>query len=169
MKEETKRIPILQLTEQGTSRIKDIVVREFPLTIFLNDQELVTLLCSPTNLKYLVIGFLLSEGLIKGKGEIKKIIVDDQKGEVLVEAEEGKGFSGQFLFKRLVTSGGGRGASFCSAPDAKCQARIESEIEISFSLMDDFVHRSEVFKATGGVHSATLCDKKGILVFTAAL
>jgi len=169
MKEETKRIPILQLTEQGTSKIEDIVVREFPLTIFLNDQELVTLLCSPTNLKYLVIGFLLSEGLIKGKGDIKKIIVDDQKGVVLVEAEENKGFSGQFLFKRLVTSGGGREASFRSAPDAKCQAKVESEIEISsnvvFSLMDDFVHRSEVFKATGGVHSAALCDKKGILIF----
>ncbi len=112
MKEETKRIPILQLTEQGTSRIKDIVVREFPLTIFLNDQELVTLLCSPTNLKYLAIGFLHSEGLIKGKGEIKKIIVDDQKGVVRVETEEDKGFAGELLFKHSVTSGGGRGLLF---------------------------------------------------------
>ncbi len=121
----------------------------------------------------MAIGFLLSEGLIKGKGDIKKIIVDDQKGVVRVETEEDKGFDGELLFKRSVTSGGGRGASFSSAPDAKCQARVKSKIEVSsnvvFALMDAFVHRSEVFKATGDVHSAALCDKKGILVFTAAL
>jgi FdhD protein len=34
-----------------------------------------------------------------------------------------------------------------------------------FSLMDDFEHRSEVFRVTGGVHSAALCDTEGILVF----
>ena len=31
--------------------------------------------------------------------------------------------------------------------------------------MDEFIQRSEVFKATGGVHSAALCDTKNILVF----
>jgi len=41
----------------------------------------------------LAIGFLFSEGLIKGKGDIKKIIVDDQKGVVRVETEEDKEFS----------------------------------------------------------------------------
>ena len=79
----------------------------------------------------MAIGFLFSEGLIKGKGDIKKIIVDDQEGVVRVETEEDKGFDGELLFKRSVTSGGGRGASFSSAPDAKCQTRVKSKIEIS--------------------------------------
>jgi len=52
----------------------------------------------------------------------------------------------------------------------KGQARVESDIEISahelFALIDEFVQRSKVFKATGGVHSAVLCDAKDILVFS---
>nr|MBC8512037.1 sulfurtransferase FdhD [Dehalococcoidia bacterium] len=39
MENETERIRVLRLTEEGKSSIEDIVVREFPLTIVLNNQE----------------------------------------------------------------------------------------------------------------------------------
>ncbi len=35
-----------------------------------------------------------------------------------------------------------------------------------FTLVSDFQHRSQVYRATGGVHSAALCDIKSILVFS---
>jgi len=35
-----------------------------------------------------------------------------------------------------------------------------------FTLVSDFQHRSQVYRATGGVHSAALCDTKSILVFS---
>jgi len=75
-KMEIERFPILQVTEQGRSEIEGIVTTEFPLTIVLNNRELVMLLCSPTKPDYLAIGFLFSEGLLKSKDEIKKITVD---------------------------------------------------------------------------------------------
>jgi FdhD protein len=165
-----EKFPIVRVTEQGMSQGEDITTMEFALTIILNNQELVTLLCSPADLKYLAIGFLVSEGLLKSKDEIKKIVVDDQRGVVRVETEEDKGLASQLLFKRLITSGCGRGASFYSAADVKNQARVESQIVISapqvFALVKEFQHRSQVYKATGGVHSAALCDTKSILVFS---
>jgi FdhD protein len=161
MKEETETFPILQITEQDRNRIQDEVAREFSLTIFLNSQELVTLLCSPTNLEYLVVGFLFSEGLIKGKGDIKEIVVDDQRVLVRAETEEGK--------RRRVPSGGRKRTSLSGAPDSGGQMKVTSEIEISpqkvVAMMDEFVRCSELFRATGGVHSAALCDTEGILVF----
>ncbi len=165
-----ERFPILRVTEQGRNQVEDIITRELALTIILNNQELVTLLCSPTDLKYLAIGFLSSEGLLKSKDEIKKIVVDDQRGVVRVETAEDKGLASQLLFKRLITSGCGRGASFYSAADVKNQAKVESQIRISapqvFALVKEFQHRSQVYRATGGVHSAALCDTKTILVFS---
>ena len=165
MEEEIEGFPILQLTENSRSDIEDIVVREFPLTIVLDNQELVTLLCSPTNLKYLVIGFLFSEGLLKSKDEIKKIVVDDQRGIAWVETERGKDFATELLFKY---SGGGRGRSFYSAADTQSQAKVESQVKISarqvFSLVSEFQHRCQIYQATGGVHGAALCDTKGIMV-----
>jgi len=170
MVSEVERVPILRLTEAGKSTTDDVVVREFPLTIILNNQELVTLLCSPKNLDYLAIGFLSSEGLLKSKDEIKKIMVDDRRGVARVETEESNKQAGELLFKRLITSGCGRGASFYSATDVGGQVKVESQVRISalevFELVREFQHRSQIFRTTGGVHSAALCDTKSILIFS---
>ena len=169
MANEVERIPILRLTEEGVTNIEDIVAREFPLTIILNNQELVTLLCSPTSLQYLAIGFLFSEGLLRRKDEIKRVIVDDQRGTVRVETKEDKTPANE-IFKRFITSGCGRGASFYSAADVQNQVKVESRTQISMSevlsLAREFQLRSQIYRATGGVHSAALCDTKDILVFS---
>ena len=160
--------PIQRVTKEGKQDSEDVVTIELPLTIIVNNKELTTLLCSPTDLKYLAIGFLASEGLIKGKAEIKKIIVDEKRGVARVEAVEDKELAPD-VFKRLITSGCGRGVSFHSAADVQEQSKVESQTTISnvevFTLVREFQHRSQVFKTTGGVHSAALCDTKNILVF----
>ena len=169
MENEIERIPIQRVTKEGRQDIEDVVVRELPLTIILNNQELVTLLCSPADLKYLAVGFLFSEGLLDSKDEIKKIFVDDQRGVVRVQTGEGKELAGELLFKRLITSGCGRGASLYSAADVGALAKVESKCGISapqvFNLVKEFQHSSQVFRATGGVHSAALCDTESILIF----
>ena len=162
-------LPIQRVTKEGKKDVEDMVTRELPLTIILNNRELVTLLCSPTGLRYLTVGFLSSEGLVKGKDEIKKITVDDQRGVVRVETEEDKEFANELIFKRFITSGCGRGASFYSAADVQGQAKVESQIGISalevFALVKEFQHCSRIYRATSGVHSAALCDTTSIIVF----
>ena len=169
-KMEIERFPILQITEQGRSEIEDIATTEFPLTIVLNNRELVTLLCSPTKPDYLAIGFLFSEGLLQSKDEIKKITVDSQGGVVRAETTEEKRVVDKPLLKPLIASGGGKGISYCRATDALGLAKVDSQIRVSphevFALVDKFVKHSQVFRVTGGVHSAALCDTQNILVFS---
>jgi FdhD protein len=169
MKEAIDILPILQLDERGMSNVRDAVVKEFPLTIVLNNRELVTLLCSPVNLKYLTIGFLFSEGLLNDKDEIKRITVDDRIGVGRVETKNEMDIPDELLFKRLISSGCGRGASFYSATDTINQ-RVESQTTIMsdevFSLVREFQGSSDVYLATHGVHSAALCDTKSILVLS---
>jgi FdhD protein len=164
-----ERFSIQRVTKEGRSNIKEVFARELPVTIILNNQELVTMLCSPTNLEYLAACFLASEGLIQSKDEIKKLLVDGERGVVRVETVEPKEWAQDILFKRIISSGCGRGASFYSAADAASQ-RVKSRTEIStdevFALVNEFQHSSEVYLATGGVHSAALCDRKRILVFS---
>ncbi len=169
MENKVESFPVLRLTKEGRSSIEKVVAKESPVTIILNNQELVTLLCSPADLRYLAAGFLSSEGFLKSKDEIKKIVVDDQRGVVRVETKEDKGFAQDALFKRLITSGCGRGTAFYSAADAASQ-KVESQMKISvnevFALVSEFQHGSKVYLATHGVHSAALCDRKGVLVFS---
>ena len=159
---------VLRVSESGTNEIKDTVAREFPVTVIVNNKELVTLLCTPSDIKYLAIGFLTSEGLVKGKDEIKKILVDDRTGVVRVDIT--REISGEVLFRRLITSGCGRGAAFSSITDigGKIQ-NIESSFQIAtvrlFDIIKDFQKRSEIYLKTGGVHSAALCTTDGIIIF----
>jgi len=166
---EVEKVPIWRLTDEGKSCADDVVVTEFSLTIVFNNQEMVTLLCSPASLDYLAIGFLSSEGLLKSRDEIKKVVVDERCGIVRVETKEENKGAGELVFKRLITSGCGRGTSLYSAAGVEGQVKVESKTKISalevFELVAEFQRRSQIFKATGGVHSAALCDNESILIF----
>jgi FdhD protein len=165
---QVEKVAISYVTPDGKQAAEDIIVREFPLTIMLNDLELVTLLCSPADLKYLALGFLFSEGLLKSKKDVRRVTVDERKGVVRVETTADMTADGEAVFKRLITPGCGRGASFYSAADTGLE-KVESGLTVTaaeiFELMKHFQHRSLVFRTTGGVHSAALCDKANILVF----
>jgi FdhD protein len=170
MEEGIDKVPALRITEQERTDIEDIVVREFPLTIIFNNQELVTLLCSPSNLKQLAVGYLVSEGLLKGIDEINRVTLDNRRGVVRVNTKSDEEIPREFLSKRLITSGCGRGSTFYAAADAQSATRVQSEKTLpanaAFALMKEFQHCSEVFRATGGVHSAALCDGDSIVLFS---
>jgi FdhD protein len=167
---EIEKVSIVKLTEEGKSEQEDIVVKEYPLTIILDNNELVTLLCTPDKMKYLAVGYLFSEGLIQSKDEITNVLVDEVRGVVRVTTGEDKSPAIEALSKRVITSGCGRGAAFYSAADAMTDVKIDTQIEIRseevYFLMNEFQHRSKVFRATGGVHSAALCSNKEILIFS---
>jgi len=57
-------------TDSSRDEVKTAVAREAPLTIMVNNQEVITLLCTPSDLNYLAIGFLYSEGFIASNYEL---------------------------------------------------------------------------------------------------
>ncbi len=169
MTDSLEKVEILRVTDQGQATVEDIVVGEFPMTLMLNDQELVTLLCTPSDLKYLAAGFLFSEGFIESKDDIRQVTASEGTGVVRVEIEAPEGIDRETLFSRIITSGCGRGASFYSATDLsgeKVQSLASIPVANILALTKEFQHRSETYRATGGVHSAALCDERSILVFS---
>jgi FdhD protein len=170
MTDETKRINALLITDKDRRDVEEVVTTEFGLTIVLNNREIVTLLCTPSSLKQLAVGYLASEGLLTSKEEIARIILDDRRGVVRVDTTTGEEPSPELLSKRLITSGCGRGSTFYTAADAQSMRQVQSDMTLStniiFELMREFQHRSQTFKATGGVHSAALCSTSSILLFS---
>lgn len=161
--------PVVRFHEGDSNMVEQAVAREFIFTIFLNDRELATLLCSPGNLQYLAAGYLASEGLLKDKSEIKRMAVDDWLGTAHIEIEGVNTADDEFFSKRLLTSGCGGGAIFFNVADA-ATPEVESQMQISpedvSTLVDEFQHRSQLYLATHGVHSAALADRKEILIFS---
>ncbi len=169
MTDSQEQIQILRVTDQSSTTVEDTIVGEFPMTIMLNDQELVTMLCTPSDLKYLAVGFLFSEGFIESKDDIRQVTVNQGTGVVRVDTEPIEGMDREALFSRIITSGCGRGASFYSTTDLsgeKVQSLTRIAVASILALTSEFQHRSETYRATGGVHSAALCDKRNILTFS---
>jgi FdhD protein len=162
-------VKIERINNGDRNYTEDIIVKEFPLTIVFNNHELVTLLCSPDDINYLAVGFLSSEGLLKNKDEIKKILVDERKGVVHIETVEEKKVDDELIFKRMITSGCGKGASFYSYADAQGNIKVDSQFSISSAeitaLVKEFQHHSQLYRETHGVHSAALCDRNSIVLF----
>lgn len=159
----------MRVTDHDSMTLEDTVVGEFPMTLMLNDQELVTMLCTPADLKYLAVGFLFSEGFIESKDDVKQVTVNQGTGVVRVDTTTAEGIDREALFSRIITSGCGRGASFYSATDLsgeKVQSLTKIAVASVLALTSEFQRRSETYRATGGVHSAALCDERNILVFS---
>lgn len=147
---------------------QDTVVQEVPVTLFLNGEEFVTLVCSPQYLKELAVGFLCSEGVLYQPSDLYDIKIDEQQG--LIHVEAAKGEAQQRFMKRYITSCCGRGrSSFYFVNDAQSMSMVDAPLEITprqiWQLASQLEERSTLFKETGGVHNAALCSKDELIVF----
>ncbi|NLV88001.1 MAG: sulfurtransferase FdhD, partial [Tissierellia bacterium] len=152
-----KEVNILRIKGENINEEEDILVIEYPFTIFLNDKEIITLLCSPKSLKELTVGFLYSEGFIDKLDNIEKIFIDEEKGLAYVNVKEEKPLVEKLQGKRTITSGCGKGTLFYNVLDSFKSKKIEKPLDIKIEeirdLMRKFNKNSELFLNTGGVHS----------------
>lgn len=147
----------------------DIVVTEKPLTVNLNNEELATLLSSPYERKELVVGFLATEGFIKRKSDIKKLLIDERDGIAWVETAEKQSQAGKLFLKRYLTSCCGRTRPhFYFANDALTAKTVTSTFTMSGRKILELMPSidSEIFVKTGGVHGGGICDDQQALHFT---
>ncbi|HHX75462.1 MAG TPA: formate dehydrogenase accessory sulfurtransferase FdhD, partial [Firmicutes bacterium] len=159
---------VIRFDAEGRHEIEDVVIREAPLTIYLNGEEFVTLLYTPEWAEMLAIGFLRSEGLIRNFAEIQSLRFDEEQGIVFVETADNF-VAGKLYGKRTVTSGCGKGTVFYHVLDALKGNPVTAESKIGAEeirqMMRQVQERAELFRQTGGIHSAALGDGKDLLYF----
>ena len=143
------------------------VTEEVPLTIEVNGKEIATLLCSPDNLPDLVAGFLYTSGLTNEAPRPEDIVIDTQRWNASVTVASA--LPEEMVFKRIYTSGCGRGIIFHSPLDIMQRAPLADGFQIKAatitSLMGIFLNSSAEHRETRGVHSAALADTENILIF----
>lgn len=163
-----EKFKIIKIKGDIEEIVEDVLVEEVPFTVNVDEKELVTLLCMPSDLEELAIGFLFTSGLIKNIGDIKKIIINQEQWACYIDLIN-QDMAKELVFKRLYTSGCGRGTLFYSAQDIINKTKVVSDFKIETekvnSLMADFQKKSENFLKTGGAHSAGLADENKILIF----
>lgn len=165
----TKSYDIWRINKEKINSEEDLIILEYPFTIFIDDEEIITLLCSPKSLEYLAIGFLHSEGFIDDYKAVDNIQIDEENGRAYVNLNIRKTFNEKLQGKRTITSGCGKGTVFYNVLDSFKSKKIKNEIEIKpaeiVALMRRFNNESELFHSTGGVHACAICYKNDIMYF----
>jgi FdhD protein len=145
---------------EGWSRTSDHLPSEMALAIYVNRQELVTILCTPTKLNCLVLGFLYAEGIISGIGDVASMQVceEDSLADVMLSNPEY-----ELPTHRTLTSGCGGGATF-KTEGQKVESDLVATPEEVLSLMKQLQNQMVLYRLCGGVHASALSDTKNLLV-----
>jgi FdhD protein len=161
---------ILKVSGNDVEGVVDSVASELPIRLIVNDQSLVTLLCTPSELEELAVGFLLSEGLLSKKESIKKLEIIEKELAIRIELSDVPDDFSSMFEKKTISSGCGKGITFTSYRTS-ADKRIEVKghiltLENIKSLLSTFRTISKLYLDTGGVHSAGLSDGREILFFS---
>jgi FdhD protein len=163
-----QQVNIERLTAGKREIVDADVVTEVTLTIFLNNKEIATLLCSPSALDFLAVGYLASAGLVSSRNDVRNVKLDKQHSTVHVETF--KEISGESA-KRGLSAGRSKGYSFYNFTDIIQGMKIYSEKRISaasiYKIVGEFKQQSNLNKLTAGSHCAALCDEETIVYFAA--
>jgi len=161
---------ILKVSGSNVEGVVDSVASELPVTLIVNREPLVTLLCTPSELEELAVGFLLTEGILRDKQALKNLEIDEKKLSVRIELSDLPSDFSKMFEKRTISSGCGKGITFTSYR-READRRIEAKgqllsLENIRKLLSTFRNISKLYLETGGVHSAGLSDGKKILLFS---
>lgn len=162
--------PALKAIDERLLPVQDMVSEEEPLTLYLNGKELVTMLCSPVEQRYLALGFLVSEGMIGNIADLTAFTVDEERGLIWAEADKVPDNAGRMYLKRCLTACCGRGrAEFYFANDARVSKEINSELRVRAQDINKYAllleHASATHQVTSGVHSGALAAGGSLICF----
>ena len=170
MNSTVKKRTVLKFKNGEMESVEDKIVTEFPVTVKINEEEFVTMVCSPQYIEDMVIGYLASEGVIRAYKDIKNIWVQEKEGYVHVTIDKLNPYFQNLQNKRYITSCCGasrQGFVFINdALTAKKMNGISVELSIKdcFQLMNKLQQSAATFQETGGVHNAAICDKNGFML-----
>lgn len=144
-------------------------IQEIPLTIYLNEQEVVTLLCTGKDPASLAVGFLKSDGLLTDRKDLEEVQIEQESNRLIARVSTTQTPSAKHRINRVITSGCGKGTNFAWNMAEIGHVSIMSNIKISpeelFSLMEALNKRSELYRATGGCHNAALSASDHLILF----
>jgi FdhD protein len=144
------------------SEVAGDVVREQPLTIHVNGEKFLTLLCSPMMLEALVVGYLWVEKVIAGVDDITGLEVSAVDGRADVTLTHPV----TLPTERILTSGCGGGITF--RIDHRLFPRLGSALRVRPRELADGMKQlfdaATHYKRSRGIHGAALSDGARLLV-----
>ena len=147
--------------------IEASVTVERPLTLYLNGQEIVTMMTILDRPEELALGYLLNQGMLRREEEITAVQYDNDLQVVVVRTATRTDFE-QKLRKKTLTSGCAQGTAFGDLMEGFAEARLP-EARLRTSELYRLLHRINtlptLYLEAGAIHGCALCEGDQPLVY----
>ncbi|HEY6893597.1 MAG TPA: formate dehydrogenase accessory sulfurtransferase FdhD [Rhodanobacteraceae bacterium] len=149
--------------------IRDVpIAGEHPLTLYVDKQEILTLMTLGGAPEALAIGYLRNQRLVKSLDEIVAVQVDWETNSVAVKTRHGLADLAAKTAKRTKTSGCGQGTVFGDLMEDIDAVRLPPQARLTrtalYDLLDKVRTHETIYKQAGAVHGCALASNRGAQV-----
>ena len=155
----------------GTDQLGNIielpVIEERPLTIFLNEQEIVTAMTIGDYPEYLALGFLKNQRMLLNDDKVKGIDFDLELNTIVVRTENKTNFEDK-LKKKTQTSGCAVGTVFGDMMEGMEDLILDPLViktSYLYSLSKKINQTPSLYLNAGAIHGTILCYRDNPLVY----
>lgn len=144
------------------------VIEERPLTLYLNSQEIVTMMTINDYPDYLAVGYLLNQNMLVKRDIISGIDFDDDTSTIIVRTERKTNFENK-LKKKTLTSGCAQGTVFGDVMENFNNIKFDDahklKIEWIYELSKKINLTPSLYLKAGAIHGCVLCKKDIPIVY----
>ncbi|WP_431304437.1 formate dehydrogenase accessory sulfurtransferase FdhD [Sediminicoccus sp. BL-A-41-H5] len=141
------------------AEVETSVTMERPLTLYLNGQEIVTMMTILDRPEDLAVGYLLNQGMLRAEDKLTGVDYDDDLGVVVVRTEARTNFE-EKLKKKTLTSGCAQGTAFGDLMEGFASVRLSPEVKLRTSDLYRLLHRintiPSLYLEAGAIHGCAL-------------
>jgi len=155
-------------TDQTGATVEINVPVERALTLYLNAQEIVTMMTIGDYPEYLALGYLLNQNMLKYDDVVTEVEYDDDLQVVVVRTEHHTNFE-QKLKKRTQTSGCAQGTAFGDLMEAiESVALPQAELRTSwlYQMTHTINTMPSLYLEAGAIHGCVLCKEGTPVCYT---
>jgi FdhD protein len=146
--------------------VRDVpIAGEHPLTLYVDKQEILTLMTLGAAPEALAIGYLRNQRLVKSLDEIVSVQVDWETNAVAVKTRHGLADLEAKTAKRTKTSGCGQGTVFGDLMEDIDNVALPHDVTLArsalYELLDKVRTHETIYKQAGAVHGCALATNEG--------
>jgi FdhD protein len=154
--------------DQEGGAVEIAIVHERPLTLFLNSQEIVTMMTIGDHPEYLAVGYLLNQNMLRADDEILGVDYDAELEIVVVRTARQTNYE-EKLKKKVRTSGCAQGTAFGDLMQSFEEVVFSDSDVIRtnwlYRLMHDINTCPSLYLKAGAIHGCALCEADRILLY----
>ncbi len=154
--------------DQSGASVTTRVVTERPLTLYLNRQEIVTMMTIGDHPDLLAIGYLINQNMLNANSVVTGVDHDEDLGVVVVRTPQETNFEAK-MAKKVRTSGCAQGTVFGDVMDAFDTVALPHDARIRTSWLHALTRKintaPSLYLEAGAIHGCVLCEADRPIVY----